>query len=289
MILTLLNKLRREVYKSLSKLCLKQARVNYFGLSLKVPIIHGIGTGFLVPADKWMSDCLSVFLQQKQGAVVDVGINIGLYMVKLKALDNSREYIGFEPNSVCNFYTQELIRANDFKNVSVYPFALCEKKELRTFYVRRKADKMGSLNEYARFEEKDKFTFNLVTFAADEVFELLSPAAICSFKIDVEGAELEVLKGLVNTIAKYKPYLFCEIWQLPQSDHPTYSEKHSRLVEICALMNKISYKILGISRKSSADIEVLTSADDFTGKHRPDYILVHDSEVEPLKQKLASI
>lgn len=285
----LINKFRRELYKSLSKLCLKQAKTNYFGLKLNVPIIHGLGAGFLVPGDKWMSDCLSVFLKLKQGTVVDIGVNIGLYMVKLKALDKARDYIGFEPNSVCNFYTQELIRANDFKNVRILPFALSDKKELRTFYIRRKADKMGSLNEYARFGETDKFAFDLFTFPADEFFEMLSPEALCAFKIDVEGAELEVLKGLLGTLKQYKPYVFCEIWQLPESSHPTYEEKRDRLEKIRELMNTINYKILGVSTESSKEVHVLDSTDQFTGKYRRDYILVHESEVDSLKRALSEI
>jgi len=284
-----INKLRRELYKPLSKLCLKQAKTNYYGLKLNVPIIHGLGTGFLVPDDKWMSDCLAVFLNQKQGAIVDIGVNIGLYMVKLKALDEKREYIGFEPNAVCNFYTQELIRVNNFKNVRILPFALSDKKELRTFYIRRKADKMGSLNDYARFGEIDKFSFDLFTFPADDFFKILAPEALCALKIDVEGAELEVLRGLSMTIKKFKPYIFCEIWQLPEKDHPTYNEKLERLKLIREHMQSVNYKILGISSKKFSEINVLDTLESFNGSYRRDYILVHESEVNNLCSKLIKI
>ena len=126
--MTVLQKIRRELLKPLSRLCVKSARVNYFGLNLKVPLIHGLGAGYLVPADDWMSKCLSIFLTNKKGAIVDIGANIGLYMVKLKALDSQREYYGFEPNPVCNFYTQELISANQFQHVRM--FGMVEAKRL---------------------------------------------------------------------------------------------------------------------------------------------------------------
>ncbi|MCW9047429.1 MAG: FkbM family methyltransferase [Gammaproteobacteria bacterium] len=283
------NKFRRELYKPLSKICLKQAKTDYFGLKLNVPILHGLGAGFLVADDKWMSDCLAVFLKKKQGSIVDIGVNIGLYMVKLKALDQQRNYIGFEPNAVCNYYTQELIRSNNFQNVRILPFALSDKKELRTFYIRRKADKMGSLNDYARFGETDKFAFDLFTFPADEFFEMLAPEALCAFKIDVEGSELEVLRGLAGTVAKYKPYLFCEIWQLPEAGHPTYDEKLRRLKLIRELMQSIDYKILGVSSKNPADVNVLNTLESFDGSHRRDYILVHESEADDLCNELRNI
>ena len=147
---TVIQKIRRELLKPISKLCLKSARVNYFGLNLKVPLIHGIGAGYLVPSDEWMSHCLSIFLAGKKGAVIDIGANIGLYMIKLKALNIERDYYGFEPNPLCNFYLQELISANNFQNVRIFPFALSNSRKLRRFYAKRKADKMGSLHDYAR-------------------------------------------------------------------------------------------------------------------------------------------
>ena len=283
------SKFRRELYKTLSKLCLKKASMNYCGLQMKVPILHGLGAGLLVQDDKWMSDCLSVFLKEKDGVVVDVGVNIGLYLVKLKALDATRDYIGFEPNAVCNYYTEELIRANDFKSVRIFPFALSDKKELRTFYIRRKADKMGSLNHYARFGEIDKYAFDLFTFQGDEFFEIIEPVALCVFKIDVEGAELEVLRGLISTIKKYTPFVYCEIWQLPEKDHPTYHEKLERLILILKLIEGIDYKVLGVSEKDAFNIKVLNTLEDFDGSHRRDYILVHKSEAASLLNKLAQI
>ncbi len=99
--MTVLQKIRHELLKPISQLCLKSARVNYFGLNLKVPLIHGIGAGYLVPGDDWMSKCLSIFLDNKKGAIIDIGANIGLNMVKLKSLDSQRDYYGFEPNPVC--------------------------------------------------------------------------------------------------------------------------------------------------------------------------------------------
>ena len=102
-LLRIVNKIRRELYKLLSKLRLiKSAAVNYKRLSLKVPLIDGIGHGYLVERDHWMSNCLSIFLQNKGGMVVDIGVNIGLYLVNLRALDAKRDYLGFEPNNFCN-------------------------------------------------------------------------------------------------------------------------------------------------------------------------------------------
>jgi len=274
---TVLQKIRRELLKPISRLCVKSARVNYFGLNLKVPLIHGLGAGYLVPGDEWMSRCLSIFLANKKGAIIDIGANIGLYMVKLRSLDIQREYYGFEPNPVCNFYTQELIGANEFQNVRVFPFALSNSRELRRFYAKRKADKMGSLHDYARQGEIKNNSFDLVTFPGDEFFDLLDIDNICAMKIDVEGFELEVLEGVKNTLVKYRPFVFCEIWHLPEISDPTYDEKFRRSDSICKLLKGIDYEIIGIEGKQNNLIEI-KAVDDFESNQRSDYLLVHKSD-----------
>lgn len=280
MSVSVIQKIRRELLKPLSKLCLKSAKVNYFGLDLKVPLIHGIGAGYLVPSDRWMSKCLSIFLQNKEGAIVDIGANIGLFMVKLKSLDDTRDYYGFEPNPVCNYYTQELISTNDFQNTRMFPFALSNTKELRTFYAKRKADKMGSLHDYARPGEIKNNSFDLLTFPADDFFELLNIDKICGIKIDVEGFELEVLQGIKNTLVSYKPFVFCEIWHLPEKDDVTYDEKYKRSDAICKLLGEIDYTILGFSRDN--EVIEIKSVDDFDNEQGNDYVLIHNSEREKI-------
>ena len=56
-------------------------------------------------------------------------------------------------------------------------------------------------------------------FRGDALFETLEIESISVVKIDVEGAELEVLDGLQKTIAKQQPFILCEI--LPVGDEET--------------------------------------------------------------------
>lgn len=289
-LIRLFNKFRRELYKSLSKISLiKNAGVNYKGLNLKVPVIDGIGSGYLVVGDDWMGNCLSVFLQNKSGIVVDIGVNIGLYLVNLKALNVDRDYLGFEPNNFCNFYTQVLIRKNSFHNVRVLPIALSNNREIRAFYVHRIGSKMGSFYNNVVTSKKTKYSFDVFTMPGDDFFELLSPDEICTFKIDVEGAELEVLQGLRSTLLKYKPFIFCEIWHLPGVNHPKYKEKYTRLAELTALMEEIDYVILSVDKNDSSKVDEITLIKQFNDNRRNDYILVHKSESDNLKLKLANI
>lgn len=269
----LLSKLRRELYKSLSRVGLSSAAVNYDGLPLEIPIFQGLGADHLVFRDPWMSSCLAEFLKNKPGVVVDIGVNIGLYLLKLKSFDLEREYIGFEPNPACNFYTQELISVNGFRNTRMFPFALSDQKELREFFTLRKGDKMGSLHENARTEKKGKIATNLLTCLGDEFFELLAPDAICVMKIDVEGAELEVLTGLQSTIKKYMPYIYCEVWSLPSESDTDYQDKKNRAESILKLMTGIGYSIFGVDREKK-QLREIQSPLEFSARFLPDYIMM---------------
>ncbi len=278
------NKLRRELYKPLSRLCLSQASTDYFGLRLRVPLMQGLGAGFLVPENRWMKDCLQIFLQQKPGMVVDIGVNIGLYLVMLRGLDRERDYLGFEPNAVCNHYTHELIRLNGFQNTRILPFALSDEKALRHFYIKRNADKMGSLNDYARFDDDDKFSIDVFTYPADEFFAILEPPAICAIKIDVEGAELEVLRGLETTLRRHRPFVFCEIWKLPDEQHPTYEVKKERFLGIHELLAQLDYRLLEVASQPGQPMREIAGLEDFRHCAGSDFILTHEADLPGLVQ-----
>lgn len=273
----LLNKCRRELYKILSRTGLERARVNYEGINLSVPILNGLGAGHLVARDPWMSQCLAAFLKRKPGLVVDVGVNIGLYLLKLKALDAKREYVGFEPNASCNYYTQELIEANEFDNIRVFPFALSDKQELRDFYTLKKGDKMGSLHTASTAKTSGKVATSLLTMTGDEVLQILEPEAICVIKIDVEGDELEVLSGLRSSISRFRPYIYCEIWDLPAVSAPDYVERKLRAEQVLNLMRDIGYSIYGVQCETR-QLRRIESAEAFCSQYLRDYIMMDNSE-----------
>jgi len=62
-------------------------------------------------------------------------------------------------------------------------------------------------------------------------------------KIDVEGSELEVIRGMKGIIAKHKPFIFCEIL-------PVYNKGNifrlNRQKEIKHIIKKLKYRIFRI-------------------------------------------
>ena len=143
--MSFIGKLKRELVVFFSKTCVRSAQNDYFGLDLKYPIVYGMGRGYVIPKEIWMGQCLDAFIRSKKGCVIDVGVNVGVYLVKLKVLTDGVEYFGFEPNAVCNYYTNELIRMNKFERARVLPRALSDEMSVQRLYDAGLGDKVASI------------------------------------------------------------------------------------------------------------------------------------------------
>ncbi len=88
--------------------------------SFKIPVIAGIGFNNLFMSEVWMVQVLEKITKLKHGTFIDVGVNIGQTLIKLRSVDKEREYLGFEPNPLCVFYTEELIKKIIFKNQPLF-------------------------------------------------------------------------------------------------------------------------------------------------------------------------
>lgn len=243
-----------------------------------------MGRGYVVPKEIWMGQCLDAFLRSKQGCVIDVGVNVGVYLVKLKVLRDDVDYYGFEPNAVCNYYTNELIRMNRFKNAKVLPVALSSEPGIQTLYASRLGDKTASLmvettNDNASLE----FSSDIITVEGDAFIEMLAVKDVAVIKVDVEGAELFVLQGLIKTIRKFRPFFYIEVWANSERDVASV-ERISRIYE---LITSCNYTVIGVN--SDCRLEHVSSADDIFDQHDPNYMFVPDELVETFESNVGKI
>src|SRR5262245_40272959 len=81
------------------------------GRSIRIPAINGMECDITEP---WMLEILDGLLARTKGAFIDVGVNVGQTLVKVKSISIDRSYIGFEPNPACLYYVGELIKQNQF-------------------------------------------------------------------------------------------------------------------------------------------------------------------------------
>lgn len=65
---------------------------------------------------------------------IDVGVNIGQTLMKVKSIDKDILYVGFEPNPNCVNYVNKFIEVNHIENCTIYPVGLSEKIGFETLY-----------------------------------------------------------------------------------------------------------------------------------------------------------
>lgn len=273
------RKLRRELLKSLSRvLRLPPASARFEGLALQIPLIFGLGADHLTrTAQPWTYRLLARLLAARPGALVDIGANVGLYLIWLKSIDADRQYVGFEPNPACYFYLQELIRHNRFAGACVLPEALSDKRALRTFFVRRLGDKMGSLLGSHRVEKDRPFSFDVMTQPGDPLFEALDLPAIGAMKVDVEGAELEVLRGLAGTLSRYRPPIICEVLPL-DPDRSDNGERRLKINALLSLAAELDYRMLSMG--ADGQLSAVSEADNLVLGSEPDRLMVPSSDLD---------
>jgi FkbM family methyltransferase len=204
------------LYKVLNKLKLAKA-VNFTlhktvnQVNFKIPVIYQIGFEHSTLSEIWMIDILSKITTIKEGTFYDVGVNTGQTLIKLKAVNTTMPYLGFEPNPKCIFYVDELIKANGFKNCELIPIGLMNENALLqlSFYSDTETDQAASMVEDFRPDAKTFYkkyvpAFNYTTLK-------LTKDVISILKIDVEGAELFVIEALKQKIITDRPIILMEI------------------------------------------------------------------------------
>jgi FkbM family methyltransferase len=147
--------------------------------------------------------------------VVDAGAHHGLYtLLASKRVGRHGRVIAFEPSPRERKRLMRHMRVNRCRNVAVQSCALGdERREATMFLVEGREDWCNSLRE----PQIDARTVQVRVDVerVDDVLEKLGVAARVDFiKLDVEGAELSVLRGATATLSVSRPVILAEVQDL---------------------------------------------------------------------------
>lgn len=149
----------------------------------------------------------SLILLLKNGDVIyDIGANIGTYSVILaKAVGANGKVIAFDPEKESLIRLEENIKLNNLQNIFVVDKALGEKTMSEKLYISGTTGNFSLVNIYDK-EAKSEVVevVNGDEFVAKH--NLPIPTAV---KIDVEGYEYSVLKGLEKTLQNPECKILC--------------------------------------------------------------------------------
>lgn len=243
---------------------------------IKIPIIKGIGFDNLQLTELWLNPIIKEILQYKSGAFVDIGVNLGQTLLKVKSLDMNRLYYGFEPNPMCYYYTKELIKRNRFELCNIIPVGLYDRASLLKLLMNTDTDSLASLIE--GFRDSSSYTSDIYVpvFEGDYLMNRLNINAISIIKVDVEGAELEVIKSLRSTIARYHPYILCEILPIYDENTSNGSFRKSRQNSLEKIINDENYILCRVHHRG--DVMKIRSIETHSDLSLCDYLFIHESE-----------
>jgi FkbM family methyltransferase len=163
----------------------------------------------------------------KGGLYVDVGGNIGQSIATIKMFVPDARIVSFEPNPNL---ARKLVRRHGMSgDIAIHPIGLAERPGRFTLYVPSYRgfvyDGLGSLDRASAASwlgPETIYWFNPQRLSVAQYYipvetldmqRLQNPAFI---KIDVEGTELGVLKGGVETLRQHEPILLVEGHEKPE-------------------------------------------------------------------------
>lgn len=205
-----------------------------------IPVVGGVGVEhFLGDTELWMDRLLRLLLPlgSESGIFVDVGVNIGQTLLKVRCLSERWDYIGFEPNPSCLSYVHKLTKVNQLSSVRIFPCALAERYDMGTLHLFTDSSVDASASVVPNFRPNVAASFPVFVIDADRL-AAFSTDSVAVIKIDVEGAELGVLKGFEKIIKRDSPFIICEIL-------PVYSAEGGprlrRQTEMERLLHRLGY------------------------------------------------
>jgi FkbM family methyltransferase len=166
----------------------------------------------------------------------DIGANIGFYTCLLAAqVGDNGTVLAFEPASRTYGYLHENVSLNQFTNVTVVNKGLGDKQEQRHLYYSKAglAEGTASLKYDDGRVASERVTLDTID---NLINELPAPEFV---KIDVEGYQLEVLRGGEHFLKTHAPLLMAELKDVGETNRDIFEEIEDYVTDLGYQLYKI--------------------------------------------------
>ena len=177
---------------------------------------------FLNPSDPVVSGALTFNVYEKAETaffnavlregmtVVDVGANVGYYSgLALVRIGNRGRLVAFEPSAETREYLQKTIQANSKGNAWIVPKAVSDTQGTATLFINEDNRGDNRLYENALCSRSE----TIETTTLDEELASLGVDSIDLLKMDVQGFEGHVIRGMQQSVARSPNFIvMSEFW-----------------------------------------------------------------------------
>jgi len=189
-----------------------------FSYKINAGPAKGLNFPITLPEDKliwtgtWEKEVSEkIFFNTKKGMPsYDIGSHRG-FMAGIMSLAGASKVYCFEPNPENKKHLKKLFKLNEEMKLELLPYAISDKNTQAEFSLMPESS-MGKLSASSfQFDAERNTSITVEVRTLDELLEHGEIEAPGFIKIDVEGAELFVLKGAKKLIGQYFPSFVVEL------------------------------------------------------------------------------
>jgi len=209
-------------------------------------------------------------LLSPSSVVFDIGSNTGVYSILSAKTEPKSRIFAIEPNPINLKRLEQNLSLNNLSNVQIIPNAIGQENRLIQLYVPHNdiiSDTTSAIEHFSKSTYQGKLKWKKIEveqFSIDELFVKLKLENLDLIKIDVEGYEIEVLKGSKKILLEKRPKILLE----------TFPDKE-RQAWLVQFLEGIDYEAFTISESG-----LIKDQSNFKDKIGFNYMLL-PSEFEP--------
>ena len=183
---------------------------------------------------------------------LDIGANVGHHSIFLSKF--ASQVLAFEPYPKVNMQFKQQIAHNNISNIQIFETGLSDRRETLNYYAPTGNNEgIGSFDESSIGKGNTSYG-KLELQEGDQVIESDSWKNIKLIKIDVEGFEKKVIKGLSRTIEEERPVIVCEITYGQQLSFVSIKELSSYLPQNYEILTFNTRKLDGSKDKRKGSL-----------------------------------
>jgi len=183
------------------KILVKRAIINYKGCRFQLVDEECLA----ILSEKFENWAWNYLKIPKDGVFIDIGAHVGRYTIPIAKFLNKGIVVAVEAAPENYFALVKNVKLNRLNNVLVFNIAAWKEESNLTLHFSEYSGRhtvKGSSNSVHR----------VLARPIDSIIAEYGIKRVDMIKIDVEGAEIEVLEGMRKTLEKFKPNLLIEVF-----------------------------------------------------------------------------
>jgi len=180
--------------------------------------------------ERKITNLLTKILKNDQ-IFIDVGAHVVYYsLLAAKKVGNNGKVFAFEPNNDNYKILIQNINLNKFNQIKYFKIGLSDHDGEAQFYINPYNDGGSSLTKFT-YQALELVTIKIAKL--DTLMSDLTLNRIDLIKIDVEGHQMNTLKGMENTLREFRPKIIVEFNDAPSRDEIINYLLKLNYVEFC--------------------------------------------------------